>query len=181
MLSDIEKVRKIRKQLGLTQTELAEEASVSQSLIAKIENGTAVPSYKNGKRILDTLEKLMTSEESALKAEDVHTSSLLYLDPSESVGNALEIMREKAISQLPVLKDGLPIGCVTEKCLLRNFEKIDRKEKVKNIMEEPFPLIDVNTDIELVKEILRYYPSVLTSKNGKVNGIITKADLIKEI
>jgi len=37
MTYELEEVKKIRKKLGLTQTELANRAGVSQSLIAKIE------------------------------------------------------------------------------------------------------------------------------------------------
>ena len=41
----IDRISKIRKQLGLTQIQLANLAGVSQSLIAKLESGRIDPSY----------------------------------------------------------------------------------------------------------------------------------------
>ncbi|MFQ5647816.1 MAG: helix-turn-helix transcriptional regulator, partial [Candidatus Aenigmatarchaeota archaeon] len=42
-MQEITEIRKIRKKLGLTQSQLAQEARVSQSLIAKIEAGKLDP------------------------------------------------------------------------------------------------------------------------------------------
>lgn len=180
MLRDLSEVKKIRRKLGLTQIQLAEEAGVSQSLIAKIESNTTVPSFENGKKILNTLEKLMIKDKN-IGAKDIHTSDLIYLRPDDKVEDALRTMNEKAISQLPIINQGVSIGSITEKGLLNNFGELSRDEKLRKIMEPSFPLLDIDVDIELVKEILRYYPAVLTSERGDVKGIITKADLISEI
>jgi Predicted transcriptional regulator with C-terminal CBS domains len=40
-------LERIRKQVGMTQKELAKLSRVSQSLIAKIERGDVDPSFKN--------------------------------------------------------------------------------------------------------------------------------------
>jgi len=53
MLPELSEIKARRKQLGITQEELAELAEVSQSLIAKIENSSIIPTYDRVKRIFD--------------------------------------------------------------------------------------------------------------------------------
>ena len=56
-MDDLSELRILRKKIGLTQSELAKQASVSQSLIAKIESKKIDPSYTNAKKIFETLQK----------------------------------------------------------------------------------------------------------------------------
>ena len=55
---ELEEIKKIRKKLELTQTELADRAGVSQSLIAKIEAGRIDPTYSKTKKIFAALSDL---------------------------------------------------------------------------------------------------------------------------
>ncbi len=181
MLRDLKDVKRIRTRLSLTQTELAEKAGVSQSLIAKIEKGDAVPSYEKGRAILDALDSVIMSRSTTIRAEDIHTSEMVYVSPDDTIGTALKMMKERAVSQIPVMDDNVSVGGLTERCLLSKFDKLDRSRPVRNVMEEPFPIIPTNSSVEMVKELLVYYPSVLTSEGGKIKGIITKADLLEEI
>ena len=48
-------IPKLRKQLGVTQAELAGLAGVSQALIAKIESGRIDPSFSKAKALSETL------------------------------------------------------------------------------------------------------------------------------
>ena len=48
---DPKQLKKIRVQLGITQSELAKAAGVSQSLIAKLESGLVDPSFSTMKAI----------------------------------------------------------------------------------------------------------------------------------
>jgi predicted transcriptional regulator len=53
--------------------------------------------------------------------------------------------------------------------------------QVKYIMSAEFPQIEETTPLEPVTYLLQYSPAVLTTRKGKVVGIITKADLFKLI
>jgi len=64
MLQDI---RRLRKQHDISQTALAKEAGVSQSLIAKIETNRAEPSYSNAMSIFSALENLRESAQGTAK------------------------------------------------------------------------------------------------------------------
>ena len=58
MLPELAEIALRRKNLGLTQKELAGEAKVSRSLIAKVESGIANPSFGQARKIFDLLERL---------------------------------------------------------------------------------------------------------------------------
>lgn len=181
MIEELDEVKNFRNRLGMTQSQLAVKAGVSQSLIAKIESGMTVPSYENGKKIMEALEKALEEQSENKTAEEVHSNELYFLDPDNTVGEALSLMKQNAISQLPVVSNGVSVGSVTEKGLIKNFEKLDRDKNIHTVMDESFPLIDEGGDLRVVKELLRYYPSVLTLRKGKIIGIITKSDLLGEI
>lgn len=181
MLKELDDIKNTRKKIGLTQAELADKAGVSQSLIAKVENEKTEPSYSKGKKILDTLSSMITSEGIRSKANDVHTTDVQTVSPSDTIGLALEKMHRYAISQLPIIEDQRSIGSITERCLLSDIDSLDQEDPVRKFMSPSFPLIDPEADVKLIKEILKYYPSVLTTEVGDIIGIITKADLLDEV
>lgn len=179
MLRDLSEVRTLRKNLGITQANLAAKAGVSQSLIAKVEAGNTMPSYEVGRRILDTLDRMMGEREEGNTAGEVHTTPLICVSPDSTVGEALDLMRANAVSQLPVIEENSSVGSVTEKGLVSNIDSLDRSDPIPTVMEGGFPILDVDSRLELVKEMLKHYPCVITSRGGKLQGIITKADLLK--
>lgn len=181
MIKDIEKIKEIRTRLGLTQAELADKAKVSQSLIAKVENGSLMPSYEKGRKILDVLEEMLTENLDDGNLIDICNKNIIYVEPDETVERALNLMRDNAISQMPVMDDGDICGSIGERCLLHKFDEISRKQKIETIMDESFPIIDKSSDMDLVKDTLKYYPSVMVSDNGDIIGIISKADLLKNL
>ena len=71
MQYELNEIKKIRKNLGLTQTELAKMANVSQSIIAKIESGKIDPTFTKTKKIFETLDDLENKEE--IKADELMT------------------------------------------------------------------------------------------------------------
>jgi predicted transcriptional regulator len=46
-------------------------------------------------------------------------------------------------------------------------------------MGESFPKIPSGSEIDVAVSLLKFYRSVLIEQNGKLVGIITRADLIK--
>ncbi|MFW5927686.1 MAG: helix-turn-helix domain-containing protein, partial [Thermoplasmatota archaeon] len=89
MIKDITKVKEIRSRLGLTQAELAEKAKVSQSLIAKVENGSLIPSYEKGRKILDVLEEILSDEIDDGELIDICNKNIIYVRPGDTVEKAL--------------------------------------------------------------------------------------------
>ena len=58
---ELSEIKKIRKNLGLTQTQLSKRANVSQSLIAKIESGKIDPTFTKTKKIFEHIKGLNLS------------------------------------------------------------------------------------------------------------------------
>jgi len=184
LLPSPEDIKRLRKKVGLTQTELAKLAGVSQSLIARIEKGTVDPRLSTLKRILEAIKLVEMKAKTAKTARDVMYSPVITIKHKEKVKKAIELMEKYAISQLPVVNENnIPIGSITESTVLKKILTEDPEKifqlRVEEIMEESFPTITPSTNIKDIQElILRKYPAVLVMEKGKIVGIITKIDLI---
>ena len=184
LLPSPEDIKKLRKKVGLTQTELAKLAGVSQSLIARIEKGTVDPRLSTLKKILEAIKLVEMRGKTAKTARDVMYSPVITIKHKEKVKKAIELMEKYAISQLPVVNENdVPIGSITESTVLKKILTEDPEKifqlRVEEIMEESFPTITPSTNIKDIQElILRKYPAVLVMEKGKIVGIITKIDLI---
>jgi len=184
LLPSPEDIKRLRKKVGLTQTELAKLAGVSQSLIARIEKGTVDPRLSTLKRILEAIKLVEMKVKTAKTARDVMYSPVITIKHKEKVKKAIELMEKYAISQLPVVNENnIPIGSITESTVLKKILTEDPEKifqlRVEEIMEESFPTITPSTNIKDIQElILRKYPAVLVMEKGKIVGIITKIDLI---
>ena len=182
MLYELKKIKQMRQKLGITQAELAKLTGVSQSLITKIERGKIEPSYSIVKNILTTLDKKLTSTQQGLKAKNICTKKIALIKSNETVEDAIQIMNKLKISQVPVTKENVIIGSITEETFIKNYDKIhNKKMKIEEIMDEPFPNISEDTPISLIKDILKTYSAVILTKKGQPTGIISKADLLKRL
>ena len=175
---ELSEIKKIRKSLGLTQTELAKQANVSQSLIAKIESEKIDPTFTKTKRIFDTLSLLEKKEE--IKAEELMNKKIISLGPSENIRESINKMKKYGISQMPVLDGQNVVGLVSESTLLDALMS-KKSSKIEEIMEESPPTVSKNASIKVVSSLLRHYPVVLVSDSGKLAGLITKADLLAKL
>jgi predicted transcriptional regulator len=172
----------VRKQLSITQSQLANISNVSQSLIAKIESGKIDPSYSKVKALSDSLESI--KRKNSKKSKDIMAKHIISVESSERVEDAAKAMRQHSISQLPVFEKGKSIGSVSERTILRLLEnakdpRIVFDKSVKEVMEDSFPVVGEDTPVELLYSVMDFFQAVLVSKRDKVEGIITKADLLK--
>jgi|SRR3989339_779544 len=181
MVYQLTEIKKLRLKLGLNQKELADKSGVSQSLIAKIEAGKIEPTYTKANNILETLRQLEEKEET--KARDLMNKKLVFAPPEEKIKDIIKIMKQKGISQIPILKEKRVCGLVSEKTILdqitkkRNIGEI----KVEEIMEECPPIVSLETSQKTVLEILKEHPLVLVAEKGEIKGLISKSDLLNNI
>jgi len=162
MVFDITYLKKIRRQVNLTQKEFSRKAGVSQSMIAKIESGKLDTAYSNVKKIEQALESLTKQQEK--EAKDIMIKNIISVSPREKVSNIIKTMRKYTISQLPVLNNEKVIGLISESSILnKNLEDI-KNLTARDVMGEAPPIIDKNAKIELVKQILRFYPLILVKE-----------------
>jgi len=176
---ELSEIKKLRMKLGLTQTQLAQHAKVSQSLIAKIESGKIDPSYGNARKLLDTL-AILDKKNECIARELMH-KRIINANYDESLKSAITKMRKNKISQMPVVKNNKIVGYISESILLDRIIEGDIQKKVKEVMEDSPPIIPPTTPQSIIANLLRYFPFVLVEEKGELLGIVTKADLLKVV
>ncbi len=107
---------------------------------------------------------------------------LTTISPEATVTEAVELLQATGISQLPVLRDGLPVGSIQEVTLARILH--DRgdpgKVKVADVMARPLPQLDMSTQLdEAYRLLLSGNTGVLAVADGVVLDIITRIDLVQ--
>jgi len=176
-----EELKTKRELLGIRQAELARRAGISQSMVARIEAGNVDPRVSTLKKIVQVLN---ASVRPKVTAECVMNKPVLSVQPSDSINHAVEMMDKENISQIPVIEDGVPVGCVSETAIVNALDQPAQHRThylVRHYMEPGFPTVSPDSDIETVVSILQNNHAVLVMESGRVTGVITKHDLISLI
>lgn len=170
-------IKELREKLGMSQQELAERVGVTQAHIAKIESEKVDARLSTVNKIITVLE----SNQSKAKCKSFMTKHVTSVSPKDRVTKAIQLMRRHNISQLPVIDSGVSIGSVKESTIIKNLDKNLSEKKVRDVMEDSFPVIDSNDTIETAKSLLDFHQAVLFTEKGKIVGIMTKSDLLSLI
>lgn len=106
--------------------------------------------------------------------------ALMTLDANQQLSDAIKIMREQFISQIPVTHEGQVVGSLTESRVLSTI--LDDPHlinmPVSKAMQDPFPFVLSSTRIDVVSKMInKDTPAVLVQNEGQLE-IITKFDLI---
>ncbi|MFH1443700.1 MAG: CBS domain-containing protein [Candidatus Micrarchaeota archaeon] len=181
MFPELSQIGRLRRRLGLTQGKLSEISGVSQSSIAKLEMGKLDPSFSNAKKLFEALDNLQRKE--GKTAEDIMHRHTYSVRGSQKLGSAVAMMRQNGISQLPVLDShGKIIGSISEKGVLSRIDEEPDfnigKSRVSDVMEDAFPTVGGHTPLQTISHILRDSLAVLVMKGNRIEGIITKSDLL---
>jgi len=105
---------------------------------------------------------------------------LLSAAPTDTVSEVLARMGEHGVTQMPVIADGRAVGAARESRLLAKvLGNRDRLQApVGEVMEESFPVVDVEAGAAEVTRLLRRSPAVLVEEYGRITGIITRHDML---
>ncbi len=177
-----DELKALRLRAGLTQTELARRAGVSQSLIARIEAGKVNPRVSTLMKIYRALQEFVSEQ---LTAENIMSTPLVYVTPDTKLMKIAEIMWRRGFSQLPVMDDKARknLGTVFDNDLIRAFLKEDTRAATltaEDIMSDPLPIVSHSTRLRIIARMLSYEtPAVLVEKEMKIVGIITRSDIAK--
>jgi len=183
MLPTLDEIPKKRKALGLTQSKLAQLAGVSQSIIAKIESGTVDPSYSIAKRLVEALEK-ESIQTSRPRVSEIMSRPVISVSKTQLVREAVDLMRKRGYSQLPVFDGSRCVGSISEKTILDRAARGEPLEsllndRVRDIMDSPLPMVNDDTPLEMVLGLLQGNYGVLVTKGESTIGILTKSDILK--
>jgi len=178
---DPKQLKKIRVQLGITQSELAKAAGVSQSLIAKLESGLVDPSFSTMKSISEALRSHIRME--GKKASDVMSSPVVSVQSAVSISESINLMRKSNISQIPVYSGNKLVGSITENQIVALLSGMEDPrgilaKPISTVMQQTFPIVSTDTPIEALFSLFKFVPAVLVATGDKVEGIVTKIDML---
>jgi cystathionine beta-synthase len=115
--------------------------------------------------------------------------SLVHTHPGETIAEAVHILREYGVSQMPVVRAEPPVmaaevaGSVSERGLLDAlFRHAARPaDAVETVMEASLPAIGASEPVERAVEILVDADALLVLDDGKPAGVLTRHDLLRDI
>jgi predicted transcriptional regulator len=166
----------MRIEAGLTQSQLAKMAGVSQAHIAKIEGEKVDPRLSTVNKILQIL-----VGGGGKKCGEIMTRGVITARPKDKIRKVSDVMVKHAISQLPVVDRDSVVGMITEEGIVRNLNPNIADELVEKVMEPPLPSVPEDTDIGVIRPLLEAHSGVLVTKKGKLVGIITRSDLLEVV
>jgi cystathionine beta-synthase len=110
----------------------------------------------------------------------------VHTHPSETLRDAIEILREYGVSQMPVVGAEPPVmagevaGSVTERDLLSAvFEgRAQLTDSVAQHMSPSFPLIGSGEPLSTATKALSDSDALMVVEDGKPVGVITRHDLL---
>ncbi len=117
-----------------------------------------------------------------LRAKERTIPGVITIDVAAKVREAVDMLRQYNVSQLPVVDTGIMVGSLREevlmKALLENPKMYD--DYVAKVMEKPFPIVEPGADLEQVyKLLMRGNPAVVIGKENRFEGIIARIDVIE--
>ncbi|GAB3397389.1 cystathionine beta-synthase [Humibacter soli] len=111
---------------------------------------------------------------------------LVHAHPTDTVHDAIAIMNEFGVSQLPVLSAEPPVvigevvGSLDESALLDAIfaGRVAMADSVASVTGDPLPLIGVNEPVGAARAALGETGALLVTDGGKPVSVITRADLL---
>jgi cystathionine beta-synthase len=131
-----------------------------------------------------TVDQVLTAK----KTEEPNIPDLITIASHQKVGEAIDLMQQYSISQLPVVRDGDlesladVIGSLQDRDLLdRVFKNPDAlHEDVAAAMQPPLAAIDADEPLdEVFSTLTGRQNAVVVARDGKPVGVLTRTDLLE--
>ena len=121
-----------------------------------------------------------------LRGKDGRLPDLVHTHPAETIAEAVHILQEYGVSQMPVVRAEPPIvaaevaGSVSERTLLDAlFAGTARlTDPVEDHMSPPLPTIGSTEPASAAVALLETVDAVLVHEDGKPVGVLTRQDLL---
>ncbi|MFY1673108.1 cystathionine beta-synthase [Plantactinospora sp. WMMB334] len=125
----------------------------------------------------------------ALASKPNGIPELVHVHPTETVRDAVDYMREYAVSQLPVLKAEPPVvtgevaGSIAERDLLDALFTGQAKlhDTIERHMGPPLPMIGGGQPVSEAVDLLEKSDAALVLVDGKPKGVLTRQDLLAHL
>lgn len=110
---------------------------------------------------------------------------LVTIEPEHTVGDAIQLMKQYNIENIPVLKNGNPVGAISESGLfnkmLGNGQDIKLK-KINDVLEPAYPIVAFDTPVERISSLINKENGAVLAKDDTGDyHIVTKYDVIQSL
>ena len=109
------------------------------------------------------------------------TKRLITIEPTQTVAEAVELMKKYDIEQIPVMDASGPVGAISEGGLFQKiFDNPEIKHaKVAEVIEPALPLVAFDTPVEKLSSLIHKGNGAVVAKDEAGNyHIITKYDVL---
>jgi cystathionine beta-synthase len=121
-----------------------------------------------------------------LRGKDGRLPDLVHTHPNETIAQAVAILREYAVSQMPVVRAEPPImaaevaGAVSERDLLDALYagRARLTDRVEDHMAGALPTVGAGEPVSEAVDRLHQADAVLVQEDGKPVGVLTRQDLL---
>jgi cystathionine beta-synthase len=111
---------------------------------------------------------------------------LIHTHPTESVADAVAILREYGVSQIPVVRAEPPVmtaevsGAVIERDVLDALftGKAHLADSVESVMSAPLPMVGAGESVSTAMDALQTSDALMVVDDGKPTGVITRQDVL---
>jgi cystathionine beta-synthase len=115
--------------------------------------------------------------------------SLVHTHPNETIAEAVAILREYGVSQMPVVRAEPPVmaaevvGSVSERGLLGALfgHRVRPADPVAAVMEKPLPTLGATEPVATAVELLVEGDALLVLDDGRPVGVLTRQDLLGDV
>ena len=113
-------------------------------------------------------------------------TELLYVNPEETVRQAIELMRANGVSQLPVCKNTPPFAAAEVSGSVDELELMETIARDPSVMDTPvekvmsvkLPTIGVGQQVERAVKMLQGSPALLVLSGGRPLAVVTRTDIL---
>jgi cystathionine beta-synthase len=121
-----------------------------------------------------------------LHAKKGDIPALVHTHPGETIADAVQILREYGVSQMPVVLAEPPVmaaevaGSVSERKLLDALYAGEARlaDQVELHMDEPLPTVGAGVGVAEAVAALRNADALLVQEDGRPVGVLTRQDLL---
>jgi len=114
---------------------------------------------------------------------------LVHMHPEETVGEAIEVLREYGVSQMPIVKPGAGhpdvmaaevVGSVVERELLDALftQRAQLTDPLDKHMSAPLPQVGSGETVGDLMEVLQGADAAIVLVEGKPTGVVSRQDLL---
>jgi len=127
-----------------------------------------------------------TTAGDVLRGKDGRLPDLVHTHPGETIAEAVHILKEYGVSQMPVVRAEPPIvaaevaGSVSERTLLEAVftGKASLTDSVESHMSPPLPTIGSAAEASEAARMLEAADALLVHEDGKPVGVLTRQDVL---